>query len=373
MAAMYNMPQLMSNQTNLLSGYNHMISTPRPRPRTEFSLDNIQKVANDELADGNFLEPSEYLIYMQNKQPFADVDGSTHIARKIRDYISDDKLWYNMLLETDADGDIILNPDPITVSGDRVVSDRPFNDIEHSEMYHFAPLVFSSGIEYPIQARGFVIKNNLIRPLESTSRSALGSGIYGRYIENPNIIPSLVIDPNQSVYLIECPNAYHIQDKEHGESLTIASLNTNRYMDRIIQTLRGLQESSINVENVENVESSSDQTNGYNTALTLIRINENATLLRLWNIVFYRTENKVNKEWLDDILAKYAVKYLTDNTLVDSVNGDNLQELPINDIMLALGYDGIIASDPYNNGWNRGCVNYNYSLAGVIQGETARY
>lgn len=364
---MYNMPQSMSNQTNLFTGYSRIVPSPKLTQRIELSSDNIQRVMNAELAERNFLEPSEYLIYMQNRQPFADVDGSTHIARKIRDYISDDTLWYDMLLETDADGDTILNPNPITVSGDRVVSDRPFSGIQPRQMYHFAPLVFSSGIEYPIQARGFVIKNNLIRPLESTSRSALGSGIYGRYIEDPNIIPSLVTDPNQSVYLIDCPNAYPIQDKEHGESLTVASLNTNRYMDRIIQTLRGLQDLSINIEN------SSDQTNGYNTALTLIRMNENPTLLRLWNIVFYRTEDQINKQWLDDILAKYAAKYLTDNTLVDSVNGDNLQELPINDIMLALGYDGVIASDPYNNGWNRGCVNYNYSLAGVIQGETARY
>lgn len=372
MATMYNMPQSMSNSirpSSLLYQTNYLSPKYNNSVQLEEGINSMQSIIYDgsELSNENFLAPSEYLIYLKNLQPFADAEGSTHIAKKIRDYISDDKVWYDLLLETDSDGDIIVNQNPITVSADRVVSDRPFNDIQPRQMYHFAPLIFSSDIQYPIQARGFVIKNNINRPLESTSRSGLGSGIYGRYLQNPDIIPSLLTEANQSVYLIDCQNAYPIQDKEHGESLTIASLNTNRYMDRIIQALRGLQNLTL-----DNNESPNDM-NGYNTALGLIRMNENKTLLRLWNIVLYRTQDQISKEWLDDILAKYAIKYLTDTTLVDSVNGDSLQELPINDIMLALGYDGIIASDPYNNGWNRGCVSYNYSLAGVIQGETARY
>lgn len=337
MATTYNMAQVDSSKPFYYRNSSERLSSETPRD--------------------DFLAPSQYLIYIQNNRSFADVDGSTHIARKIRDYISDDILWYDLILETDSDGDTLSNPSPITVSADMVLKERPFHDIQPRHMYHFAPLTSSSNIE----ARSFVIKGNLTRPLESTTRSGLGSGIYGRYIENSDNIQTFISDPNQSVYLIECPNAYPIQDKEHGESLTIASINTNRYLDRIIQTLRGISKSS-----------DTDQDN-YNTALELIRINHSPTLLRLWNIVFYRTGDIITKDWLDDILAKYVSKYLEDTTLIDSVNGSLLQELPINDIMMKLGYDGIIASDMYNNGWDRGCVSYNYSQANIIRGETARY
>jgi len=313
----------------------------------------------------NFLAPNQCLVYIENRQPFADVDGSTQIAQIVRSFIQDNILWFDLILETNSDGDNLSIPIPITVSADKIVSNRDFHDIDLKQIYHFAPssspalsLTQINGtisMEYPVKAGSFVIKKNLINPLESTSRSALGSGIYGRYVQDINEIPTLLTEPNQSVYLIEIPNAYIIQDKEHGESITIASLNTNRYMDRIIQLLR-----------------ESDNPT-FEAAKLFIHINEHPSLLILWNIVFYRTQEMIDQDWLENILAQYAVNYLKNNNLLDSLNGNFINELPINNIMRELGYDGLLASDPYNNGWDRGCVSYNYSQASIIQGETARY
>lgn len=310
-----------------------------------------------------FLIPGQCLVYVENRQPFADVDGSTQIARIVRSFVNDDKLWFDLMLETSADGDKLVDPNPVTVSEDRIISNRNMHDIEPKTFYHFASsytygsgsTTFSNGIEYPIKAGSFVIKKKLSNPLESTSCSALGSGIYGRYIANPDDIQKFLIEQNQSVYLIDCPNAYVLQDKEHGESLTLASLNTNRYMDRIIQSLR--------VDDVINFE----------IVQTRIHINESPNLLTLWNIAFSRTGDIIDQDWLETILARYAVNYLQNNHLVDSINEEVINELPINDIMKGLGYEGVIASDHYNNGWDRGCVSYNYDQAVIIQGENARY
>lgn len=314
----------------------------------------IGKIANLSISSQNLLAPDECLVYIENRQPFADVSGTTQIAKVIRSYIIDDKSWFDLLLITDSDGDQIKSVNQITVSGDNIVSKRSFHDILPRELYHFATLTLSENIEYPITARGFVIKKNLDGPLESTSRSALGSGIYGRYVKNRSQIDSLTND-NQSVYLIDCSNAYILQDRAHGESITVASLNTNRYMDRIIQSL------------ISNRELTLDQ------AKIQLRMNSNPNILTLWNIALYRTEDFISYDALYDILASYIMKYLFNASLFDTINGEILQELPINSILNSLGYDGILASDSFNNGWDRGCISYNYSQAAILQGETARY
>lgn len=325
--------------------------------------------------NNNLLAANQCLVYIENRRNFADVKGVTYIANIIKNYIRGDTLWYDLILETDMDGDKAIKngTNKITVTADKIVSNRSFHDIEPREIYHFSSLTFSSNIEYPIEARSFVIKSNIDKPLESTSRSALGSGIYGIYVKDKETLSSLLVEPNQSLYLIPCPNAYPIQDKEHGESLTIASINTNRYLDNIIQSLR--ENLSLNFE----------------TALVRIQINESPNLLTLWNIVLHRTRDMITQETLNNLFAQYVVDYLeelevenskTSMKLIDSINGEVIYELPINYIMKALGYNGIIASDIYNNGWNRGCVNYDYlqllkyntsSPIGIIRGETARY
>lgn len=303
----------------------------------------------------NFLTQDEILVYIENRQPFADTDGYTHIARFIKSYIVDDKLWYDVKLITDAEGDRVNNRHTITISGENVVSNRSFHDIQPRSIIHVTPLLLSQDVEYPVTATGFVLKKNLNRPLTSTSRSALGSGIYGKYVDNTAEELSLRVSNEQSEYIIDCSNAYIVQDKEHGESITVASLHTNRYLDRIISSLQNNKE--VTLADVK----------------SHIRMNSSANLSTLWNIVFYRTQEQITQDWLEDIFAEYVMKYLQDNTLIDSIDGETIQELPINHIIMRLGYNGLLASDPYNNGWDRGSVSYDYSQADILQGSTARY
>jgi hypothetical protein len=315
---------------------------------SEFNLNNIR-----------LLDYNQCLVYIENNKPFADVDGTTQIAKVLRTPMGTDDTgsltqWYELELITDQEGDRIP-PQPLTASEDTIVSNRSTRDIQPRIFYNFATLTNlsqASNIQYPLTATSFVIKSRVDRPLELTSRSALGSGIYGLYLQDPDMIPPLLTDSTQITYTIECPNAYIIQDKEHGDSLTLASLNTNRYLDRIIQVLNGNQDMN---------------------ALTLIQMNSITNLTTLWNIVLYRTGEFITKDWLEQILANYATNYVNNNDLIDSVNGDAIHILPINDIMKALGHDGIIGDDSSTNGWGRGCVSYNYDQAVILQGGVARY
>ncbi|CAH6419423.1 Hypothetical protein HVR_LOCUS619 [uncultured virus] len=387
------------------SGFPSIISPPNSSSAVPGQMPNYLTSIGNSLASGQpnteiseldyskFLNYNECLIYIENDQPFADTDGTTHIARIIRDFIDSDRLWYELQLITDSDGDIVDSYSIVIARGDNVVSNRVLQDIQPRQMYSFAPLASYKSrktltvteptnpsiafiesnsytaqlpdvvdiyentdfIEYPLRASSFVIKDNVNDPLNSTSRSALGSGIYGRYVSDESSISNLLTDPNQSAYRIDCPNAYIVQDKEHGESITVASLHTNRYLDKIIQIVRASSEPTL--DGVE----------------FLIRANSIENLVVLWNIVLYRTEEIITQEWLENILAQYVLKYLTDDTLIDSVNGNVIQELPINDILGALGYEGILGDDTYINGWGRGCVSYNYSQAQIITGDTALY
>jgi len=306
-------------------------------------------------SNGNFLAPNQCLVYVEDRRQFSDVDGYTYIAKTVRNYITDDKLWYDLLIETNTDGKKLQISKPITVSGEFILSDKAFHDISPRVMYHFT--------SKDIQARSFVIKSKLTKPLESTSRTALGSGVYGRYISDVNNLQLYITDPDQSVYTIDCSAAYPIQDKPHGESLTVASLNTNRFMDQFILALRSVITQHKQIDNSAVL----------NMAQSLINSNDTTHLFVLWNIVFHRTQDYIDKQTLDQLLAVYAVRYLTEINLYDTVSGEPIQELPVNNILSHLGYDGVIASDTYNNKWNRGCVSYNYSQAIIIRGEDARY
>ena len=298
---------------------------------------------------------TQCLVYIENTRAFADVDGITHIARVVRSFIREDTLIYELQLLTDSEGDAIFDLREVTVLADAIVSDRDLRDINPKWIYHFvSPLPGENKeVRYPIRASSFVIKDAADRPLERTSRSALGSGIYGRYISDASRLTSFLIDPSQSAYRIDCPNSYLVQDKEHGQSITLASLLTNRYLDRIIQAVGA--------------------TMGEEEILELIQMNSIHNLATLWNIVFYRTQDFISQSDLELILSQYLSTYFTDNTLLDSITGVPIQELPINHIMRSLGYEGILGDDADTNGWGRGCVSYNYQQADILTGDLARY
>jgi hypothetical protein len=290
-----------------------------------------------ENTDGSFLHPGECLVYIKNTQPFGDVNGATQIAIISKSYVIKNTQYYDLKITYDPDGDKLPFPEPMTVTGNNIVSDRSYVHISKKKFYYYSR-------NSSITGNNFVLTKNKERPIESTSRSALGSGIYGLYE---------LVGSSDDVYEITLNNPYIISDREHGESITVASLHTNRYLDRILSSLNE------------------------NTTLDKIRliieINSHPNLSILWNIVFYRNGNKITQTWLEKILAKYCHDYITNNTLIDSITGDKIFVLPINYIMDELGYDGLLASDAYNNGWDRGCISYNYSKVNILQGSVAKY
>jgi hypothetical protein len=187
-----------------------------------------------------------------------------------------------------------------------------------------------------------------------TSRTPLGSGIYGRYVEDEDSLTRL---SGESVYQVDGHNCYPLQDKEHGNSIMLASIHTNRLMDSILLLVQ------------------SRSINGYESAIVEDIINQVdvSNLLTLWNIALERTSNSINEVTLKNILKDYAIFFVTDIDTVDNLTGEYICQLPINNIMGYLGFGGIIASDPYNNGWDRGCVSYDLDLAQELRGSVARF
>lgn len=253
----------------------------------------------------------ECLVSVVGKYRFADTDTTTHIAK----IVSKNSQDYKVILTTDFSGESLVDNDQIiTISSDNIVSNRPITQITPSRFYQ---------ISKNLIATGFATKGDT---LESTSRIALGSGIQGIYMKDESLLP-LFVRPDDLIFLIECKQSYSVQDAEHDDSITLASINTNRYLDRIIESIQDDQED----------------------ILKLIKINESTNLLTLWNIALYRTGDSMTKDDLDNILAKYLEQYLSSR--------DPLQELPINSVMKFLGYSCLITT---NNRLLRKCVSYSY-------------
>ena len=284
----------------------------------------------------NFLEPSQCLVYLETGGHVSEVAGYTYIARNIRMFYDKDRAWYEVRLETAADGKPTIARNTIFVSADHIVSERPYVAINPKSFYQYD----NDGIK----AANFVFKDDRTDPLTSTSRTALGSGIYGTVAIN--------YGNDQKPYLIQVPRAYDVQDAEHGDAITMASLATNIYIDGIL--------ASLNNQQTSNLLDISNATINYEHLVTL------------WNIVFYRTTQVITKEQLSQLLAQYIYQYRKPSTLVDTMIDVELAELPINSIMRFMGYHGLIATDTYNNGWDRGCVSYDYDTVGQILGSVRK-
>src|SRR5437868_2419451 len=240
-----------------------------------------------------FLSKNEHLVYIKNNEPLPDTNGITYIAKILRSYTSNNKSWSDINLLTDAIGDRISDTRIVTVLSNRIVSERPWHDIKSRKIYHFGNI---------LTAQSFVFKNTINRPLESTSRNALGSGIYGRYLNRPSDVNFII--GQGKVYELDCQHCYLVQDKEHGESITTASLITNRYLDNTILTTRGRT-------NFDFIES-----------LSQIQSVDIGNLVTLWNIVFYRSGDYISQVTLENILADYLVLYLGYNDLFDSQSNE---------------------------------------------------
>lgn len=299
------------------------------------------------MIETSLLYPNECLVYIKNIKANSDVNGITHIAKLMRVYAMNDTIYYDIILSTDEIGNRISSNNIVTVSSVNVISNRNYVDIKNKIMYHFP-------LSNDITATNFAIVKK-VNPLQETTRSGFGSGIYGRYIEDEKNIKDFLLNNNDKYHIIECPDAYVLQDREHGDSLTLASLTTNSFLDDVIHTLN--TENTITKQNIS----------------LLLNTYYFGYILTLWNIFLYRTMDKLTIDDLNTIFTNYLYKYMTDDTLYDSLTNEKIFYLPVNNILKYLGYDGVLATDTYNNGWNRGCVSYNYKIAKVINGTTSTY
>jgi hypothetical protein len=295
---------------------------------------------------------------------------------------------YDIVLITNAIGETTERDDIMTVPNFNIVSFRELRNITPPIFYHF------SSENGEVLAKEFVdisIKDN---PLQSSTHSGLGSGIYGLYISSITDPSVLKTDNNQIIYEVSVKSPYIVQDAEHGDSITAASIQTNIYIDNVLNSIQG---NDLNIkilaENIDDLQVLKLQLSqfGYlptvreknnpkilqrklRELLVVQNMEENGSidnLLILWNIVFYRTEPKINitNEWLSNNIMEYIILYFS-NTLTDYKYNTKVQILPINHIMMKLEYTGLLASDPYNNGWSRGCVNYEFSAASYLDSQS---
>jgi hypothetical protein len=292
------------------------------------------------------LQTNQRLVYIKNTEPQADVEGYTCIA-DLHGVSADPRTkWYDLSLVTDEYGNFLTQGRRFLVDESRIISLRPFRDL-YPKWIHYLPGVDQvTTDEDEIIADRYVNRNKTIKPLESTSRSALGSGVYGLYFDERTSLPHQKEGPH---YILDCPQAFIIQDKEHGESLTLASLLTNRHLDNLIT----IAQNNYSLEELPN----------------MVDVPYNITTL--WNIVLYRIGTSLTEERLNKILVSYLVDYFSPTSLTDTETGDPLQELPINYILRTLGYEGLLAHDNYNNGWDRGCVYYGHFK--IVKGSEAKY
>lgn len=274
------------------------------------------------------------LVYLNTSRSSPDTSGFTQLAQIHRTLTINKKNWYEVTLLTDTNGNKLNSNDKILVQN--IISYRKYRTIKNRKLFHLNDKITGTTfVNNDLTNKTLNISdnnniNNNKNHLESASRTALGSGIYGINLVNISEARSLSID-NKMIYEIDMLEAFDIQDKEHGESITIASLLTNRYLDKII-----LNKNIIDVIKNDNIEN----------------------LVILWNIVFYRNKRYISYEKLENVLSNYLIQYFTNHELMDERDNVSLIALPINYIMKEMGYSGLLADDLYNNGWDRGCVSY---------------
>lgn len=275
------------------------------------------------------LNPDIELVYLDNPESSADTTGITQVAQIHRSLTINKKLFYEVSLLTDTNGDMLNSREKMLTRN--IVSSRKYRTIKNRKLYYIEDEIIAT----VFASNQLTNKNSL----GSASRSALGSGIYGTNLPSISEARKLSLN-NKKIYEIDLTEAFDIQDKEHGESITTASLLTNRYLDKII--------SEVDINNLDNIFAISD----------IIKNDNIENLVILWNIVFYRNKRYISYETIENILSNYLIEFFTNYELIDKRDNISLIALPINYIMKEMGYSGLIADDVYNNGWGRGCVSY---------------
>jgi hypothetical protein len=303
------------------------------------------------------------LVYLFDNNPTPNTEGITCLAEIVERRGN----WYDLLLITDKSGAYSTVKTYITVSSDRIISNRAIQYIRIPHFYYFnqkdsitatgfvfKKLADSSKIKL-VDGQPTTIQNTLIPKygLLKTDREALGSGIVGKYLDKTQLRKSKL--KGDIVFKIDATYCYFIQDKEHGESLKRASLATNNYLDNIINAA---QEDNVEVHSI----------------LSLIKNNDGFDrVFNLWNITFMRSNETVNKNKLQKLLANYVVYFMTNKQMIDSRTEEYISVMPINWIMQSMKYNGLVATNDYSNGTDRGCISYDLDIADELVGSIASY
>lgn len=296
------------------------------------------------------LQDDEKLAYIKNNRSFIDTDGITHIVKLLGEEKEGKKNFYKIKILTDDVGTQINPKYTMNVEGDVFVDQKMFHSLNNNYFYHFVDKNnIKNETNNSVIAQGFVIKSKKDKPLSTTSSSGFGSGIFGIYFDDQSQLNSYLgsLKHKFNIFKISLKNPYIIQDKSHSDSITTASLQTNRYLEKLITNI------------IQNPEIDPSD---------LIEINSFNNLHILWNIALYRTEDNIDHDSLKEIFINYIEKYFEEE-LYDSKTYEPLYFLPINDIMNYLNYDGMLLSIP---NWDRQCISFDYSNAGQLQGSNAR-
>ncbi len=261
-----------------------------------------------------------YLIYIPSDKSLPDVDGYTQLGK----YIDATGNNYKFRLTTDHTGKTLTDDIFVYVSKEHIITNRKVHYPSKQSFNYYGRV---------IAADNFINKTLTNHPISKTSKYGYGSGIYGYYRDNNTF--------NEKVYEIKLKSPLFIQDKEHSDSLTTASLITCIFIDNIMNSIDDFQ-------------------NSYD----IIKMHNIDHLYNLWNIVFARVRNNIRYSELEEALVSYFALY-------DEV-GD-LVELPTNIIAKYAGYDGIISSQIYNKDLPGGCVSFDYKIATAINGNIGEF
>lgn len=246
------------------------------------------------------------LIYVESVDPLSDLSGGTYKGKVIKEI---EKGKYLVQLEN------FFNFNAVIIEKENLLSRRKLRNLKKTSFYHFGEQ------DHPV-ASNFLRIN---KKFDIRHHAGLGSGIYGNYLKPAT---------KKVLYKITLSNAFFLQDKEHGESLTLASLSTLKYLNDYF---------------AENIDLQS-----------FLKNNDPQDLVEKWNIVLARNVKKMilNSEDLKLVILKFLENY--NHPLTDSYDGSFLVVQPVNVLLTSLGFDGIIATDEFNNSWDRGCVKFDF-------------
>lgn len=240
---------------------------------------------------------------LKGDQKLVYYDNYSHLAELLPDGN------YNLL--TDNIGNRYNTPALVTLSPTNIITVKPDSSTSQTFTY------LGEGI---FNFTGFV--KGLV---DKSTKTGLGAGLYGLYTDKPDLGITVTITK---------PLILH--DEMDGRMLTVASVETNRYVDKVVLKI---------------------QTGDFETINQVVKETSTKAIKLLWNSFLYRREKKINSKKLKEILISYIDHYFND-TQIHNFSNDVIHQTPINFILHNLDYNGIYATDDFNNGWCRGCVAY---------------